>query len=76
MVQYGFYYDNSRCTGCKTCVMACKDYKDSALDVAYRKVYDLEGGTWERRNESLHELEALDLGWRLGVAEEPQASTS
>ena len=49
MVQYGFYYDNSRCTGCKTCVMACKDYKDSALDVAYRKVYDLEGGTWEKQ---------------------------
>lgn len=49
MVQYGFYYDNSRCTGCKTCVMACKDYKDSALDVAYRKVYDLEGGTWKSK---------------------------
>ena len=54
MVQYGFYYDNSRCTGCKTCVMACKDYKDSALDVAYRKVYDLEGGTWEKQPDDIY----------------------
>lgn len=47
MVQYGFYYDNTRCTGCKTCVMACKDYKNTALHVAYRKVYDVEGGEWK-----------------------------
>ncbi len=46
MAQFGFYYDNSRCTGCKTCVMACKDYYDLPLDAAYRKVYDIEGGNW------------------------------
>ena len=46
MSQFGFYYDNSRCTGCMTCVMACKDYYDSHLDIAYRKVYDVEGGQW------------------------------
>lgn len=46
MAQFGFYYDNTRCTGCKTCVMACKDYYDVPLDVAYRKVYDIEGGNW------------------------------
>ncbi|MDF3007674.1 MAG: dimethyl sulfoxide reductase, partial [Enterobacter kobei] len=22
--QYGFYIDSSRCTGCKTCELACK----------------------------------------------------
>lgn len=47
MAQYGFYFDNSRCSGCKTCVMACKDYNDTSLEVAYRKVYDYEGGTWQ-----------------------------
>jgi len=26
--QYGFFIDSSRCTGCKTCELACKDYKD------------------------------------------------
>ena len=47
MAQYGFFYDNTRCTGCKTCVMACKDYYDSPLDIARRKVYDVEGGQWK-----------------------------
>ena len=25
MTQYGFHFDGTRCTGCKTCVLACKD---------------------------------------------------
>lgn len=47
MVQYGFFFDNARCTGCKTCMMACKDYNDLNLEIAFRKVYDYEGGTWK-----------------------------
>lgn len=46
MTQYGFYFDNARCTGCKTCEMACKDYKDLPATIAFRKVYDYEGGSW------------------------------
>lgn len=41
---YGFYFDSTRCTGCRTCEMACKDYKDLPAEVAFRKVYDYEGG--------------------------------
>lgn len=44
---YGFYFDNARCTGCKTCQMACKDYHDLAPEMTFRTVYDYEGGTWE-----------------------------
>lgn len=47
MTQYGFYFDSSRCTGCRTCEMACKDYKDLTTEVAFRKIYDCEGGQWE-----------------------------
>lgn len=47
MTQYGFYFDSTRCTGCRTCEMACKDYKDLSTEVSYRKVYDCEGGTWK-----------------------------
>lgn len=47
MTQYGFYFDSSRCTGCRTCEMACKDYKDLTTDIAFRHVYDCEGGQWE-----------------------------
>ena len=25
MTQIGFYYDQTRCAGCKTCQVACKD---------------------------------------------------
>ena len=40
MTQYAFYFDGTRCTGCKTCEMSCKDYKDLDLGVSYRKVYE------------------------------------
>lgn len=46
MTQYAFYFDNTRCTGCKTCELACKDYKNLSKDISFRKVYDYEGGTW------------------------------
>ena len=45
-MQYGFYFDNSRCTGCRTCVMACKDYKDLDASRTFRRVIDYEGGVW------------------------------
>ncbi len=27
-MQLGFYFDQSRCTGCNTCIIACKDWHD------------------------------------------------
>lgn len=44
MTQYGFYYDATRCTGCKTCELACKDYHHLSEDITFRHVYELEGG--------------------------------
>ena len=52
MTQYGFYFNNARCTGCRTCEMACKDYKDLDSNTAYRHVYDCEGGTWTQGKNS------------------------
>jgi anaerobic dimethyl sulfoxide reductase subunit B (iron-sulfur subunit) len=48
MTQYGFFFDNSRCTGCKTCELACKDYYNLPSERTYRRVYDYEGGTWQQ----------------------------
>ncbi len=48
MTQYGFYFDSSRCTGCSTCEMACKDFKDLSQNEAFRKIYDYEGGKCEQ----------------------------
>ena len=47
MATHGFFFDNERCTGCRTCVMACKDYNDTPSGISFRKVYDVEGGGWE-----------------------------
>lgn len=45
MTQYAFYFDGTRCTGCKTCEFACKDFKDLDTGVAYRKVYEVTMGS-------------------------------
>lgn len=44
MTQYAFHFDGSRCTGCKTCEFACKDYYDLNSAIAYRKVYEVTQG--------------------------------
>ncbi|MBI3310178.1 MAG: 4Fe-4S binding protein, partial [Serratia liquefaciens] len=44
--QYGFFIDSSRCTGCKTCELACKDYKNLTPDVSFRRIYEYAGGDW------------------------------
>lgn len=46
MSQLGFYFNGQRCTGCKTCELACKDYKDLGTDIAFRHIYEYTGGSW------------------------------
>ncbi|WP_434361012.1 dimethylsulfoxide reductase subunit B [Parasalinivibrio latis] len=46
MKQYGFYIDSSKCTGCKTCQLSCKDNKDLDVGVNFRRVYEYAGGNW------------------------------
>lgn len=48
MSQYGFYFNGPRCTGCKTCELACKDYHDLTPEIAFRNVYEYTGGTWSQ----------------------------
>ena len=48
----GFFFDNARCTGCRTCVLACKDYRDHGADSAFRMVIDYEGGSWSQPDET------------------------
>lgn len=53
MTSYAFYFDGTRCTGCKTCEMACKDYKDLGLGVAFRKVYEVTVGETTRDSDGV-----------------------
>jgi anaerobic dimethyl sulfoxide reductase subunit B (iron-sulfur subunit) len=44
--QFGFFLDQSKCVGCRTCQLACKDYKDTEIGVNFRRVVEYEGGEW------------------------------
>jgi anaerobic dimethyl sulfoxide reductase subunit B (iron-sulfur subunit) len=46
MAQLGFYVDASRCTGCKACVVACKDKNDLEVGRNFRRVLEYAGGAW------------------------------
>lgn len=51
MADYTFYFDASRCTGCKTCELACKDYHDLSPQVAFRKIYEYSGGEFTQNED-------------------------
>ena len=41
-----FYLDTQICTGCKTCMVACKDKNNLDLGVRWRRVVEYTGGEW------------------------------
>lgn len=46
-MQMGFYFDQTRCIGCYTCLIACKDWHDVELGpVDYRDVEYVEKGSY------------------------------
>ncbi len=51
MTQYGFYFDSSRCTGCKTCELVWMDYHDLGPDMLFRSIYDFECAISDKTHE-------------------------
>ena len=46
-MQLAFYFDQTRCTGCYTCVIACKDWHDvPAGPASWRRVLTIEEGKY------------------------------
>ena len=48
MKQYGFHFDATRCTGCKTCVVACCDKNGLEDGRQFRHVLAYENGGWRQ----------------------------
>ena len=46
MTRQGFYFDNRRCVGCRTCQVACKDKNDLAVGILFRRVDSYQVGTY------------------------------
>lgn len=47
MTQYGFFFDQGRCTGCHTCALACKSsHALPAGPLKYLKIYEYEKGSF------------------------------
>ncbi len=48
MTQLGFFVDASKCSGCKTCAVACKDAHNLPVGMNFRKVHEYAGGNWKQ----------------------------
>ncbi|MEC4183543.1 4Fe-4S dicluster domain-containing protein [Adlercreutzia sp. R21] len=46
MAHKGFYFNQDKCMGCRTCQIACKDKNDLGLGIVYRAVNTFEVGTF------------------------------
>ncbi len=47
MVQYGFFFDQSRCSGCQTCAVACKNRNGLPPGpLKYLRIYEYEKGSF------------------------------
>lgn len=44
--QLAFYFDASRCMGCKACVIACKDANELPIGINWRHVVECSDGEW------------------------------
>ncbi|MFX1470295.1 MAG: 4Fe-4S dicluster domain-containing protein [Promethearchaeota archaeon] len=48
MKQMGFYFDQTRCIGCYTCSVACKDWHDIPVGINWRNIKIIENGTFPK----------------------------
>ncbi|MDE1177941.1 MAG: dimethyl sulfoxide reductase anchor subunit [Edaphobacter sp.] len=44
--QYRFHFDMTRCIGCRSCEVACNEQNGNPADIHWRRVGEIEGGTW------------------------------
>jgi len=70
--QYAFYFDSSRCSGCKTCQAACKDKNNLPAGVRWRRVYEAAAGGWTRNGGAwVHNVKAYNMSIACNHCEKP-----
>ena len=70
--QYGFHIDASRCTGCKTCEMACRDAYHLGEAPSFRRVCEYAGGAWMADGDAwLHDVFAYYVSISCNHCEDP-----
>jgi anaerobic dimethyl sulfoxide reductase subunit B len=71
-VQLGFYINQSRCGGCNTCFMACKDKNDLDDERAYRRVRESKNGGFKKQGQALtHNVTAAWLSMSCNHCDKP-----
>ncbi|WP_059170767.1 DMSO/selenate family reductase complex B subunit [Bacillus sp. FJAT-27445] len=53
MAQMGFYINQSLCSGCKACTVACKDKKNLEVGMNFRRVYGFEEGAYIQKGTAI-----------------------
>jgi anaerobic dimethyl sulfoxide reductase subunit B len=73
MNTFGFHFDSSACSGCKTCQVACKDKNDLPPGIRYRRVYEVAGANWTKTDEGAweHDIVAYNLSVACNHCENP-----
>lgn len=51
---YGFYFDQTVCNGCRACQIACKDKHDTPVGVNWRRVVEYSGGSWQQSGDTMN----------------------
>ena len=64
---YGFYFDSSSCSGCKSCQVACKETHHLATKNLWRQVYNYQGGTWKQNDKGTYVPEGV-FGYFVSIA--------
>ncbi len=70
--QLTFYFDSSKCSGCKACQIACKDKHNLEVGILWRRVYEVTGGDWIKKgNAWSQDIKAYNISLSCNHCEDP-----
>ncbi|MCI8424529.1 MAG: 4Fe-4S dicluster domain-containing protein [Adlercreutzia sp.] len=59
--QFGFSFNQNRCSGCHTCELACKDYHQLGDGLSYRTIHEFVGGAWQQSAPGIWEQDVFSF---------------